>query len=323
MYFPRPFLAALSNAVLPPLMAAQVALAPSLTAQVSGILIFVMFCLFFQIMLPRTPPWDRWIILVSGLAMAMAALAPTDLPFGTWSDAFAGLLISLPMAVFCLAVRRRRLPGMAEMTLHSPVSGGLFLIIQGGASRFLNHHLKCLKVPGLRGQSCGVDIVAVGPLGLQTRKLWPRSVDDFWIYGHTILAPVAGRVSAASDGADDQALGASDRKKPLGNYVCIQCDDPKFGRVEVCLAHLRNGTVAVATGDLVEIGQVLGEIGNSGNSSDPHLHIHAHRPDGSGNALSGEPIPFRFQSVNALRRNRVFTIPDKTLHQKQGLIKGA
>ncbi|NVO58360.1 M23 family metallopeptidase [Rhodobacteraceae bacterium B1Z28] len=308
MYFPRPFLAALLNAVLPPLMATQVVFASSLAEQMSGVLIFAVFCLFFQIMLPRTPPWDRWIILVSGVAMGMAIFAQTGLPIGTWSDAFVGLLVSLPIGVFCLLVTRQQLTGMVKLHLHSPVSGGRFLVIQGGASRFLNHHLKCLHVPDLRGQSYGVDIVAAGLLGLQTRKVWPRSVDDFWIHGHPLISPVTGQVSAASDGADDQALGASDRTAPLGNHVCIQCDDPEFGRIEVCLAHLRKGSVSVAKGDVVKIGQLVGEIGNSGNSSDPHLHIHAHRPDGSGNPLSGEPVPFRFQGVSMLRRNRVFTV---------------
>jgi len=309
MYIPRPLLAALSNAALPPVMAVQVTLVSSLAEQMSGVLIFAVFCLFFQIMLPRTPPWDRWIMLVSGVAMAMAIFAQPDLPVGTWSDALVGLLIGLPIGVFCFLVKRQRLAEAAELHLHSPVSDGRFLVIQGGASRFLNHHLKCLNVPDLRGQSYGVDIVATGLLGLQTRRVWPRGVDDFWIYGHPLLSPVTGQISAASDGADDQALGASDRTGPLGNHVCVQYDDPEIGMVEVCLAHLRKGSVSVAKGDVVKIGQLVGEIGNSGNSSDPHLHIHAHRPDGSGNPLSGEPIPIRFQGVSALRRNRVFTIP--------------
>ena len=309
MYFPRPLLAALSNAVLPPLMAAQIVFAPSLVAQFSGVLTFAAFCLFFQIMLPRTPPWDRWIVLISAVAIGFAVFARSDIPVGPWSDAFVGLSISLTVGVFCLLVTRQRIASATELQLHSPISGGRFLVVQGGTSRYLNHHLKCLHVPELRGQSYGVDIVAAGPLGLQTRKVWPQSVDDFWIHGHPLLSPVNGLVSAASDGADDQALGNSDQEAPLGNHVCIQCDDPEFGRVEICLAHLRKASVAVAEGDVVRIGQFVGEIGNSGNSSDPHLHIHAHRPDGSGNPLSGEPIPIRFQGVRALRRNRIFTVP--------------
>ncbi len=309
MYIPRPLLAASSHAVLPPLMAAQVVRASSLAEQMSGVLTFAVFCLFFQIMLPRTPPWDRWIILVSGVAMGMAIYTRTDIPVGTWSDAILGLSISVPIAVFCLLVTRQRPAGTAELQLQSPVSSGRFLIIQGGASRFLNHHLKCLHIQDLRGQSYGADIVASGLYGLQTRKIWPRRADDFWIYGHPLFSPVSGQVSAASDGADDQTPGASDRAAPLGNHVCIQFDDPGFGRVEVCLAHLRNGSVSVAKGDRVKVGQLVGEIGNSGNSTDPHLHIHAHRPDGSGNPLRGEPIPFRFPGVRLLQRNRVFTIP--------------
>lgn len=309
MYVPRPLLAALSNAVLPPLMAAQVVFAPNSLAQLSGILVFAAFCLFFQIMLPRTPSWDRWIILVSGIAIGIGIFVRTDIPTGAWTDAFVGVSISLIVGVICLGAIRQRFTGIDQLHIHSPVSGGRFLVVQGGASRLVNHHLKCLDVPTYRGQSHGVDIVAAGPLGLQSRKIWPRSIHDFWVFGHPLLSPITGRVSFASDGADDQALGASDRVAPLGNYICIQCDDPKLGRVEVCLAHLRNGSVSVAEGETVHIGQLVGEIGNSGNSSDPHLHIHAHQPDGSGNPLGGVPIPLRIKGLSALRRNRVFNIP--------------
>lgn len=306
MYLPRPFLAVLCNAALPPLMAAQTIRASSLAEQISGISTFAVFCLFLQIMLPRTPPWDRWIILLSGCAIGVAVFAQTGLPVGAWSDALAGLLISLLVGAFCLFVTRQKVIGTAELLMHCPVSDGRFLVVQGGASRFVNHHLKCLHISQLRGQSHGVDIVAAGPLGLQARKVWPEKAEDFWIYGHPLLSPVTGQVSAAIDGADDQVLGESDRTAPLGNHVCIQYDDPEFGGVEICMAHLRKGSVAVTKGDEVRIGQRLGEIGNSGNSSDPHLHIHAHKPDGSGNPLSGAPITIRFQGVGALRRNRVF-----------------
>jgi murein DD-endopeptidase MepM/ murein hydrolase activator NlpD len=49
----------------------------------------------------------------------------------------------------------------------------------------------------------------------------------------------------------------------------------------VVLAHLRLGTVSVTAGDVVRVGQLLGEVGNSGRSTEPHLHIHAER-DGTG-----------------------------------------
>lgn len=53
------------------------------------------------------------------------------------------------------------------------------------------------------------------------------------------------------------------------------------GSVLVKLAHLRPGTVTVATGDRVRAGQLLGEVGNSGDTTEPHLHLYAER-DGLG-----------------------------------------
>jgi murein DD-endopeptidase MepM/ murein hydrolase activator NlpD len=45
----------------------------------------------------------------------------------------------------------------------------------------------------------------------------------------------------------------------------------------ITVAHLRPGTVTVAVGDVVEAGRPLGAVGNSGNSSAPHLHLQAER----------------------------------------------
>ena len=57
----------------------------------------------------------------------------------------------------------------------------------------------------------------------------------------------------------------------FGNHVVVRGDDGTC----VVLAHLRRGSVRVRRGDLVEPGQVVAECGNSGNSSEPHLHIQA------------------------------------------------
>ncbi|PSF08122.1 M23 family metallopeptidase [Marinobacter halophilus] len=57
-----------------------------------------------------------------------------------------------------------------------------------------------------------------------------------------------------------------------GNYVAINC-----GGVFAILAHLRQGSIAVATGDRITTGDLLGQMGNSGNSSEPHLHLHAQK----------------------------------------------
>jgi murein DD-endopeptidase MepM/ murein hydrolase activator NlpD len=67
----------------------------------------------------------------------------------------------------------------------------------------------------------------------------------------------------------------------------------------VLLAHLQHGSVAVATGDPVTVGDPIGRVGNSGNTTEPHLHIHAFDP------RTGEGVPIRFDGGAPLR-NRVF-----------------
>jgi len=65
----------------------------------------------------------------------------------------------------------------------------------------------------------------------------------------------------------------------------------------VVLAHLRRGSVRVHSGQRVRAGQLLGRVGNSGNSSEPHLHVHAQdTPDLS--AGTGLPIVFGPLSVD-------------------------
>jgi murein DD-endopeptidase MepM/ murein hydrolase activator NlpD len=72
-----------------------------------------------------------------------------------------------------------------------------------------------------------------------------------------------------------------DEKNVAGNHVVVRCGD-----ADVWLAHLRRGTVAVRSGASVTRGALLGRAGNSGNTTEPHLHVHAER--------GGRAVPVRF-----------------------------
>lgn len=74
--------------------------------------------------------------------------------------------------------------------------------------------------------------------------------------------------------------------------------------VDVLLAHMMNGSVAVKVGQNVEVGQFLGRVGNSGNSSEPHLHIHAVKA-GSGSVLDGEGVSVRFDGRFLVRNSLI------------------
>jgi hypothetical protein len=106
-------------------------------------------------------------------------------------------------------------------------------------------------------------------------------------FGRPILAPADGQVVGVHDGEIDHggrrsqlslvpyALGQAARLRQgaraiAGNHVVIALPG---GAAFVALAHLRAGTVRVAVGEEVTIGQPLGECGNSGNSTQPHVHL--------------------------------------------------
>ena len=89
-----------------------------------------------------------------------------------------------------------------------------------------------------------------------------------------------------------------------GNHVILEC-----GSVWVVLGHLRRGSVAVQVGDFIEPGAVVGAVGNSGNTGEPHLHVHAQRPGTSAAPLGGDPCrSFRWALI--VRNERVRANPN-------------
>ena len=91
---------------------------------------------------------------------------------------------------------------------------------------------------------------------------------DFDTWERPILAPAAGVVVGALDTAPDNPLGVTEGSPAIGNHVVIDHGNGEFS----VLGHLRRGSVRVAPGDSVAAGDLLGLVGNSGNSNGPHLH---------------------------------------------------
>jgi hypothetical protein len=114
-----------------------------------------------------------------------------------------------------------------------------------------------------------------------------KSLEQYYCWGRPILAPGAGTVSVAVDGLPDQEPGKMDPANAAGNHVMIDHGNGEFS----LLAHLRRGSVAVRPGERVEAGRKIGECGNSGNTSEPHLHYHLQNTGVFG---GGEGLPAQF-----------------------------
>lgn len=137
-----------------------------------------------------------------------------------------------------------------------------------------------------------VDLVPVdadGRTGRVTLRTWlaPEAPEHFPGYGRAVIAPCDGVVVSVFDDTEDHgarrglpslAYALTQGRRVLagwrslaGNHVILQATDGPF----VALCHLRRGSAAVVVGDRVRSGQLLAECGNSGNSTEPHLHLQA------------------------------------------------
>ena len=117
---------------------------------------------------------------------------------------------------------------------------------------------------------------------------------NYHIYGKPILAVADGTVVGTRNDLQDQVPGALPENLPLdevdGNFVVLDIGSGRF----VNYAHMRPGSVKVKLGDKVKRGDELGEVGNTGNSQAPHLHLHV--SDGA-SPLAANGLPYVFDSI--------------------------
>ena len=230
--------------------------------------------------------------------------------WGAWL--VAGLFVVLGVASaygIAIALRSRNVPPASAVTLAFPLEPGVYLVVNGGSDINTNAHLMTLdaSIPRFRewrGQSYGVDIVKLDAFGFRARSAQPADPKAYAIYGARVLAPCAGQVLIAVDGLPDMQVPEVDRAHMAGNHVMLRCADPN-AFVDVLLGHLRPGSVQVHAGASVAIGDWLGSVGNSGNTGEPHLHVHAQRPGPVGAPLGGDPLPLLFGGRFPVRGDRI------------------
>ena len=170
------------------------------------------------------------------------------------------------------------------MELQYPFTGA-WLVQNSPADRVPSHGTRLL------GTSYAIDFTPVDRNGRSARftlasLVRPEPPEHFAGFGRAVQAPVSGLVCAAHDGETDHAAfrglpsigyAATQARRVregwlglAGNHVMIES-----AGLFVSLCHLKRGSVRVRPGQWVECGEVLGACGNSGNSTEPHLHVQA------------------------------------------------
>jgi hypothetical protein len=230
-------------------------------------------------------------------------------------DVWPGLCLSPPTAatdgvrlelelVERRGLRSIRATQLLEVPLRAPVDlPTLALPVVGTWRVTQGHSCDTNHRRGRLGGEYAWDIAAVTEAGRSGDPHYETSHrnDENATFGRPVISPVAGTVVSVVDGIDDNDYRREFPRRSLvdslraprwifGNHLVLNAGRGVF----VLLAHLRKGSVAVAPGAKVRVGDPLASAGNSGNTMLPHVHVQVmDRADPADPAVSGIPALFR------------------------------
>lgn len=156
------------------------------------------------------------------------------------------------------------------------------------------------------------DSTLLGGRDYKTHAVWPsecyaydivkepydnnsNELSDYGIYLADVYCPVSGTVIDLKDTEEDIQPNTEEFKSSLGNYIFIEIEETG---TYLILAHLEKNSVNVSVGDYVTKDMNIAKVGNSGTTSEPHLHIQHQRnnPIEMKFAICSEGLPIEFES---------------------------
>lgn len=162
----------------------------------------------------------------------------------------------------------------SAIRVHPPLAGGNWIDGNGAGAVVSMHRYTYAPTNGRLHpmERFAIDFMKLNAEG-KTLEGDPNRLESYFGFGQKVLSATNGRVVATVNDQDEQT--PNDLKPPErfedygGNYVIVAIG----GRKYAAYGHLIPGSVAVRKGQRVRVGQVLGLLGNSGNSDAPHLHF--------------------------------------------------
>lgn len=185
----------------------------------------------------------------------------------------------------------------SSVEMNSPFKGKGFYVAHGGSNLIMNHHFS------VSSQKYAMDIVKVNPYGFRAKRLFPNRLEDFFIYDTIVYSPCDGVIVDAMNEHEDSVPRKTNLSYPAGNYLVIRKENSE---VIVVLAHLKKDLL-VKKGETVRSSQPIAKVGNSGNTTEPHLHIHAVRYGESYQdfLFTGPGIPITFNKKFPIRNDKL------------------
>jgi murein DD-endopeptidase len=178
--------------------------------------------------------------------------------------------------------------------------GGDHWLAANGPSNTSGHRRALIPIDGHAAiaQRFAIDWVRLRDDG-KTFQGDEKDNKNYLAYGTEALAVADGVVTETKDGIPENIPGENSRAVPItletvgGNHVILDIGGGHFA----FYAHLQPGSLRVKLGDKVRRGQVVGLVGNSGNSTEPHLHFHV---ENASSPLGAEGLPYTLPSFDVV-----------------------
>ncbi|MBZ5201783.1 M23 family metallopeptidase [Planomicrobium chinense] len=136
-----------------------------------------------------------------------------------------------------------------------------WFVFWGGKDEFLNYHYL------YESQRYAYDLIMMK--NYQSYKDNPMRNENYYAFNQEVVAPANGQIVKVINHLKDNVPGEMDETQPAGNYVVIKHLNNEYS----LLAHFKQNSIQPKEGELVQQGQFIGLCGNSGNSSEPHIHF--------------------------------------------------
>jgi hypothetical protein len=223
-----------------------------------------------------------------------------------WAGYVAGLIVSAVLVYFVVGAVRSHFYDETPVNLAFPFKSGTYAVFEGGNGRvsfLMNYHYSASIHKGARtnlSMRYAVDMAKVTRWGNDADGFLPMQNDKYAIFNQVVYSPCDGEVSKVEDKWPNETPWSGKAPYNVGNHVLITSND--FG---VLMGHLQKGSILVKTGDRVRKGQPIAQTGNSGWTSQPHLHIQAMRKS-TGSFWGWEGMPIFFDGKNPVKNSLFF-----------------